>query len=175
MLVTISAMKNQYLSILATNKLTVTEAGERTIIRFRRNILYLTTIGVVGFAFLVISFWNFELKILFVSTAMAVLCLLTIIRKWHGRTNFIIDHVHNQLIFPSNNRYEQTSGIDLSEVTGVTLEPAGNGTVNYIFIEQLNKKPELLLTLRSGTEQELRQLLDWLEEQLQKRTVTNKR
>ena len=166
-------MKNGYPDILTKNKLTVTEAGEQTIIRFRRNNLYLLSIGLVGLAFLVAVFWNFELKILLVSTAMVILCLLSIIRKWHGRTNFIIDRLNNQLIFPSNNRYEQTSGIDLSTITGVTHEPAGEGSVNYIFVERLNKKPELLMTLRTGTQQELRQLLNWLESQLQKMTVTN--
>ncbi|MEQ8474096.1 MAG: hypothetical protein RIC35_23070 [Marinoscillum sp.] len=166
-------MKNGYPDILTKNKLTVTETGERIIIRFRRNNLYLLSIGLVGLAFLVTGFWNFELKILLVSTVMAVLCLLSIIRKWHGRTIFIIDHLNSQLIFPSNNRYEQTSGIDTKEITGICSEQAGDGSINYIFVELTNNKPELLLTLRTETLQELRQLLNWLESQLQKETVTN--
>jgi len=167
-------MENQYPAILTKNKLSIAESGERTIIRFRRNPFYLATTGTVGLAFLLAGFWNFELKILLVSTSMTLLCLLSIIRKWNGRTALIIDHLNNQLIFPSNNRYEQTSGIDLTNITGLAFEPAGGGSVNYvIFVEHRNKKPEQLLTLRTGTEQEIQQLLNWLESQLRKMTVTN--
>ncbi|MEQ8553756.1 MAG: hypothetical protein RIC06_09720 [Cyclobacteriaceae bacterium] len=151
------------------NKLMVIETAEQTIIKFKRKSVILFLTGTIGLAFLLFGLWVFELNILIVSTSVSLVSLLTIIRKWNGRTAFIIDHLNNQLIFPSNNQYEQTTGIYLSAISEITSETAGDGNVNYIFIEQPNQKPQLMLKLRKVTESQLNNLENWLESKLETR------
>ena len=146
----------------------VIETTERTIIKFKRNNITLVLTGTIGLSFLLFGLLV-EHNILIISTSVALVCLFAITRKWNGRTAFIIDHLNNQLIFPSNNQYEQTTGIDLSAISGTTFETAGDGNINYIFIEQPNKKPQLLLKLRRVTEYELNNLANWLEAKLKLR------
>lgn len=147
----------------------VIETTERTIIKFKRNNITLVLTGTIGLSFLLFGLLVFEQNILIISTSVALVCLFAITRQWNGRTAFIIDHLNNQLIFPSNNQYEQTTGIDMSAISGTTFETAGDGIINYIFIEQPNKKPQLLLKLKRVTEYELNNLANWLETKLKLR------